>query len=372
MSATERAAREWFGYGSWNARYWFVGMEPGGEGDGASHESWERLGAGELIDCRTHHLDCGFTRWHGGERPPTQPTWRRLVQLLLAYKGEDTSLDAVARYQRDRLGALDDETAVIELSAHHAVNMGIDVARTQHRDDRIALIRRRLDENEPTLVVFYGRTYQTEYERVVGAPFGPDGTLWRGRTLCVLTPHPVAQSGPPPAYWVSLGHAMREAVDAGPGSALPPVVEAMRSAQNPIAPRPRSAMTPPPGDVAAVPITRAGVEVGRILRVGPELRVESREVDGSYRMLGRYEDVRAESTLSRKVREIDDVFDAWRSAGIGDGSEVKVSWRKREFVSAFREQPGAMTQGCSVVEDDGVLIAYVYKIAPTSARWVEA
>jgi len=368
MSAAERAARGWFGYGSWGAPYWFVGMEPGGEGDGASHESWERLGGGELIDCRAHHLDCGFTRWHGAERPPTQPTWRRLVQLLLAYKGEDTSLDAVARFQRDRLGAVGDETAVIELSAHHAVNMGIEVARTQHRDDRTALIRRRLDENEPTLAVFYRRMYQSEYQRVAGAPFGPDGAVWRGRTLCVVTPHPVAQSGPPPPYWVSLGRGMRKAVDAGPGSALPPV-DATRSLQN--LPGPQRPMTPPPGDVVAVPITRAGVEVGRILRVGPELRVESREADGSYRMLGRYEDVRAESTLSRKVREIDDVFDAWRSARIGDGSEVKVSWRKREFVQAFREQPGAMTHGCSVIEDDGVPIAYVYKIAPTSAVWVE-
>jgi hypothetical protein len=66
------------------------------------------------------------------------------------------------------------------------------------------------------------------------------------------------------------------------------------------------------------------------------------------------------------------VFDAWRSARIGEGSEVKVSWRKREFVPGFREQSGAMTHGCSVVEDDGVPIAYVYKVAPASAVWVDA
>jgi hypothetical protein len=145
VTATLRASHEWFGYGSWSAPYWFVGMEPGGEGDGASHESWERLGAGVLIDCKAHHLDCGFTRWHVGERPPTQPTWRRLIQLLLAYKGEETDLDAVARYQRDRLRASGDETAIIELSAHHGVNMNVHVERTAHRDERISPIRRRLD-----------------------------------------------------------------------------------------------------------------------------------------------------------------------------------------------------------------------------------
>jgi hypothetical protein len=89
-------------------------------------------------------------------------------------------------------------------------------------------------------------------------------------------------------------------------------------------------------------------------------------------MLGRYEDVRAETTASRKIREINDIFDAWCAAAIGDGSEVKVSWRKRQLVPAFREQHGAMSYGCSVVEDDGVPIAYVYKIAPTSAMWVDA
>ena len=218
--ATHRAAREWFGYGCWTAPYWFVGMEPGGEGDGASHESWYRRGGGELIDCRAHHLDCGFTRWHEADRPATQPTWRRVIQLLLSYKGEDTNLDAVARYQRDRLGAIGDETAVLELSAHHAVNIDVDVARTQYREERMALISRRMREYKPAFVVFYGRTYKAEYERVVGQPFGGDGSVWRDGTLCVLTPHPVAKSGPPPTYWISLGAAMRSAVDAGAGAPL--------------------------------------------------------------------------------------------------------------------------------------------------------
>ena len=99
--------------------------------------------------------------------------------------------------------------------------------------------------------------------------------------------------------------------------------------------------------------------------------VESCESDGSYRTLGYYERSEA-STFRRKILEIDDIFDAWCAARIGDGSKVKVSWRKREFVLAFREQPGAMTHGCSVVEDNGVPIAYVYKVAPTSALWVGA
>jgi hypothetical protein len=99
-----QASRDWFGYGRWDAPYWFVGMEPGGADDTKSYEAWRALGRGELIDCRKHHLsstDPEWTRWHLKERPPTQATWRRLIQLLFAYEGKPTDLDAVLAYQRN-------------------------------------------------------------------------------------------------------------------------------------------------------------------------------------------------------------------------------------------------------------------------------
>lgn len=63
------------------------------------------------------------------------------MQVLLAYEGDRTDLEAVARYQRDRLGVASDETAIIELSAHHVVSTDVDVARSAHRNARVALIR---------------------------------------------------------------------------------------------------------------------------------------------------------------------------------------------------------------------------------------
>lgn len=366
MDVTEHAAREWFGYGTWAAPYWFVGMEPGGDGD-ATHEAWSRLGSGELIDCKAHHLECGFARWHGSERPPTQSTWRRLIQLLLAFKGEATDMDTVARYQRDRLGCVRDETALIELSAHHAVNLSIWTDRTAYRDERIELIRSRLDEHHPRFVMFYGRTYRAEYERITGLPFRSDGSVWRGNTLCVLTTHPAARSAPPAENWIALGKAIRTTLEQRRGAALAGI-DSARS-RTPPEMTPASVGDPDYGD--EVPIMRSGVVAGCIIREGKSVRVDSRESDGSHRVLGYYE--RAEtSTFPRKVCEIDDIFDAWRDAKIGDGSEVKIIWRGRECVPAFREQPGAIKSGCSVVEDDGVPIAYVYKIRPTSALWVDA
>src|ERR1700683_2398212 len=110
--AKSLAAENWFGYGRWDAPYWFVGMEPGGTDDDANYDSWMELGGYELINCRRHHLhplNSMHTKWFVGERPPTQTTWRRLIQLLLAFKDRESGLEAARFYQRDHLGTSDDE-----------------------------------------------------------------------------------------------------------------------------------------------------------------------------------------------------------------------------------------------------------------------
>src|SRR5581483_2105840 len=94
--AKDRAARSWFGYGEWSAPFWFIGMEPGGDDDHASYESWERLGGGSLIDCKAHHDDSNahqgsrITHWHDAGVPPIQGTWGPLIRALLAYKSDPT------------------------------------------------------------------------------------------------------------------------------------------------------------------------------------------------------------------------------------------------------------------------------------------
>jgi hypothetical protein len=65
-------ARQWYGYGRWEAPYWFIGPEPGQpEGDTAEGDNlkerckaWIDLGRGELVDCKAHHFGFGWTKWH--------------------------------------------------------------------------------------------------------------------------------------------------------------------------------------------------------------------------------------------------------------------------------------------------------------------
>jgi hypothetical protein len=214
------AARSWFGYGRWDAPYWFVGMEPGGTDDHASYEVWMQLGGTELIDCRAHCLGTNFFKWHGGDRPPTQPTWRRLIQLLLGYEGKAGDLDAVSIYQRDKWGALKGDTALLEVSALHATSIDTLVDRDAYRDQRITTLKERLEAYRPKFVVFYGRGYSDIYEKIVNARFDANGDAWRGSTLCVLVQHPTGRSIPAEMksgeWWIAKGREMRARTDTKP------------------------------------------------------------------------------------------------------------------------------------------------------------
>ena len=211
------AARTWFGYGRWDAPYWFIGMEPGGTDDHASYEEWIRLGGTELIDCRAHHFGTKFPKWHGGHRPPTQPTWRRLIQLLLGYEGKPADLDAVSIYQRDSWGAVNGDAALLEVSALHAKNLATSVNRNAHREQRIGLLRERLETNRPKFVVFYGLGYGSIYEKIANTRFDANGYAWCGSTLCALVVGPTAPNIPPEMksaeWWVAKGREMRAAVE---------------------------------------------------------------------------------------------------------------------------------------------------------------
>lgn len=86
-----------YGYGRWDAPFWFVGPEAGMSKDGsnnlqARYESWKQLGCTPVVDCETHHRGFEFTQWHQ-PRLPTQPTWRRLIRLLLGIYGGKSDLD---------------------------------------------------------------------------------------------------------------------------------------------------------------------------------------------------------------------------------------------------------------------------------------
>jgi len=221
--AKARAAAEWFGYGRWDAPFWFVGKEPGGTDEPEQYASWLRLGGGELIDCRAHDLDCAATEdammWHGGGGR-LQPTWRPLIALLLAYQGaSEYDKDAVWRYQDERWGSTAGETALVELSAVAAPRTSAEEAlRLTHLPERIATIRKRIAEHRPKIVLFYGagrdpifgKPYIERWSEIASKPLETNVIVRIDGTAYVATPHPTAH-GLTNAFWTDLGPRLAEA-----------------------------------------------------------------------------------------------------------------------------------------------------------------
>jgi hypothetical protein len=227
QDARDLAARYWLGYGRWDAPYWFVGMEPGGEDDLAWYETWRVLDPEQrgLIDCRDHHQRAAasdpraVTPWHQGSPKHIQDTWGPLIRTLLTFEGRPaTDLD-VARYQRDEWGNLHGDSALIELSGLRASGLAKRIARKLYRRERIGDIRSHLDRKaQRGFALFYGLTYKKDYAEIAGS-FGSDGYVWNGQTLCVLVVHPAyhyASSDALAVYWVELAAWLRAAVEAGP------------------------------------------------------------------------------------------------------------------------------------------------------------
>jgi len=150
-----------YGYGRWDAPFWFIGPEPGIHAD--EHGSlftrcaaWKSVGGSELVDCKQHHRAMNVTDWHRHPKPRLQPTWRRLIKLLFTYSQLPTNTDEIRTYQRDRFGSSTGETCVVELSALAAQNLKTDRDRTLYRGDRIDVLRERIESHRPEWVVLYG------------------------------------------------------------------------------------------------------------------------------------------------------------------------------------------------------------------------
>jgi hypothetical protein len=237
------AAESWYGYGRWDAPYWFIGPEPGMHKDEVNNllarcDAWARLGGGELLDVREHHRAFGLTKYFDRTmrmeqpvddrtmRPPTQNTWKQLICLLLSYEGKRNDIDAIGDYQCDEWGFTKGETCVAELSALAAQSLStMRDYRKAFRTARAEHLRKRAVENAPKFVVMYGGGQElAPYWNIIayGKPKADcfvaqavadwdAGFARDGKTVFVRAAHPVNPGGkaPPEAYWEGLAQELR-------------------------------------------------------------------------------------------------------------------------------------------------------------------
>ena len=217
-----------YGYGTWNAPFWFVGMEEAGVETLADFErrlqAWIDEGKPSLVDLKRFHERIGFGA-SLSESAPLQPTWRPLIRAVQVATNKDTSVATLREYQANHLGRDDGETALIELLPlpssdtnkwpYESIRIEGFATRKEYTKTltprRVAGLLDHIDRHKPRAVVFYGNPAFWR-EKVQLAPVAPH--IWSRRhdaTLLIATRHPAARGGSSNAHWDSIGRLIGEA-----------------------------------------------------------------------------------------------------------------------------------------------------------------
>ena len=121
-------------------------------------------------------------------------------------KGADT--ESVRRYQRLEWGRIKGDTCLIELSGLAAHDLGVFRDRERFRQERIEVIRERLRQTAPSLVVLYGTMDRPSWGKIAGRAFPAEDIIISDGTTLAVTAHPNYKRAN--AYWVERGQRLRE------------------------------------------------------------------------------------------------------------------------------------------------------------------
>jgi hypothetical protein len=222
-----------YGYGNIGGDYWLVGMEEGGghscDEVNTRLQAWERRGKRMMEDVAEYHRAFGVTKLFE-PHPNIQPTWGKLIRMLLAADGiEHIDADRVRDYQRDHFARPTSNHCVLELlplpspSTNHWIYSGCselpylanrDHYRTFVAPYRIAHLQGLIEHHRPPYVIFYSFGYRLNYwEKIAGVALRehPDADCALGRrdeTMFVVMKHP-ATKGVTGDYYQRMGRMVR-------------------------------------------------------------------------------------------------------------------------------------------------------------------
>ncbi|WP_427161592.1 hypothetical protein ACQFX9_08560 [Aliinostoc sp. HNIBRCY26] len=229
----EKRIETFYGYGNYQGKYWFIGMEEaGGDFKDVNHRIniWVNRGKKEIDDVAEYHIDMG---WPEGfqKGAPIQPTWKGLIRTVLSAEGnENITRENIREYQISQLGRENKATCLLELfplpspSLYHWIyGQYSHIAYLKDRrtyeeyylDMRINHIANRIREYQPQGVVFYGKLYEYSWRKItqqitnVEFTSTPEGfSLCRdSQTVFVIAKHPVA-FGVTNEYFSQIGKAI--------------------------------------------------------------------------------------------------------------------------------------------------------------------
>lgn len=220
-----------YGYGNDRGAYWFIGMEEGG-GDTLAEvqnrlATWQARGARALEDVVDYHLALGITHPFT-DHPKIQPTWGKLIRVLLSSQGTTPTREAIRQYQRTEWARPDSDSCLLELlplpspSTHHWLygehsTLPELATRESYRTAwvvrRSHALQQQITHHQPAVVICYSFGYLEYWQGIVGGDLlaAAAGAFYHttvGNTLCVVIKHPAA-TGVTSAYFEAVGHFIR-------------------------------------------------------------------------------------------------------------------------------------------------------------------
>lgn len=204
-----------YGYGNYQAPYWFVGMEEGGgnsiEEIAKRIETWDKRGRKELEDVAEYSREIGINRYFD-DRAKLQSTWNKLIRIVLTAEGQIFDTETVREYQRSKFGTEDGDTCLLELLPLPSPNIASwlygensklayltnrETYRNHIVNSRIAHLQDIVTRYQPKAVIFYGAQYVDYWKRIAGIDAwerSPEGISFgvKNSIRFVASNHPVA------------------------------------------------------------------------------------------------------------------------------------------------------------------------------------
>jgi hypothetical protein len=209
-------ADKFYGFGTWNAKIWFIGIEEAGGWEEADvqHrlEAWKKQKR-ELEDAPSFYPDSGNHRWHE-EGASIQSTWKQLIRMLLVGRGNPDTDEAILDYQRSNFGRCDGRECLAELlplpspsTTTWKYGNWSNLPWLKRRGDyqtyvmleRSSAIQQMIEKHRPKVVIFYASTWHRLWGLVARGVWTQaiDGKLMgleRDGISFYVTRHPRAES----------------------------------------------------------------------------------------------------------------------------------------------------------------------------------
>jgi len=211
--------KRFFGYGSWKAPIWFIGMEEGGcscQGTiGLRLRYWWLRGTKSLENAPEFFRLIGQGCWFC-DHAKLQPTWKQLIRIQLVFNRQEANDNAILSFQKEHWGKRERDrrrmSCFVELYP-----LPPSAKKPRYYDNwcapiRVKALKRSIRTNSPKAVVFCGMKYLDHWREIVGdTNFQPQNmqggrimTCRHNRTSYYVILHPTSHH--PVGYFDRVAH----------------------------------------------------------------------------------------------------------------------------------------------------------------------